>query len=292
MVFKKAAKGLTGLLGAGAVALGMSGEVRGDTIQFIGYAGLTTNTTPVNLVHESGADEDYIAGEDSTATPLQGTSNNRLISIIPSHELSTDKRDVGSVTDYNVNAETIGATVGQDNYWNFSVIENTGDSFIKKNIFGERYGLDNREDPNNVKDVFDVKYVANNDLEGIGNGWIVSGEVPVSSGLYDQWKIKFFNSADINRDGSADALDYSILTNNLGRTGVNKGSNISAFGDYSDINGDGNVDSTDENLFFQYGGVPSPSTLSLLGIAGAAGAAATGLRRRRRDEGYESLIRE
>jgi len=48
--------------------------------KMFGYAGLTQDTTTVNIFHESGASEGYSPAEDATALPLhlQGNSNNRL----------------------------------------------------------------------------------------------------------------------------------------------------------------------------------------------------------------------
>lgn len=58
----------------------LAAPAKADTIQMIGYAGLTQDTTAVNIVHKSWASKGYSPAEDATALPLhlQGNSNNRL----------------------------------------------------------------------------------------------------------------------------------------------------------------------------------------------------------------------
>ena len=233
------------------------GDAKGNNnITMVGFAGLANqNTNPVNLKQEDGAIEGYNPGSpdlDATAMglpPPYPPGATRLVSVIPGHLLSTDTRDIDSMTDYIVQAETIGVNIGEDNYWHFSISEDTGDSFYWKNIFAERYGTDDINDPNNVKAIVDVKYISDNDVDSIGQGWVISGTVPVTEGIFDQFRIKFYNHADLNRDTKVNLKDWAFLAANYGRSGIDKGSNPTDPNDYADIDGNGSVGLEDVTTF-------------------------------------------
>lgn len=229
-----------------------AGTAKADTITMKGYAGLANqNTNSVNLKQKDGASEGYNPGSpdlDATSSglpPIAPPGATRLVSVIPGHELSTDTRDSNSMTDFTVQAETIGVNIGEDNYWHFSISEDTGDSFYWKNIFAERYGTDDINDPNNAKDIVDVTYISDNDVDSIGQGWVISGTVPVTEGVFDQFRIKFYNHADLNRDKKVSLKDFAIFANNWQRTGIDIGSNPNNLDDYADIDRSGTVDVND-----------------------------------------------
>jgi hypothetical protein len=234
MVFKKAAKGLTGLLGAGAVALGMSGSADGGTLGYLKIENnLNSNSRSVEMIR----DDEYFPGASDNHDSYDGEANAmpsgypNIYSDITTHNLWSDVRAENTTSVYDIKLGFEGSlSEKKENWLDFSFpYDNDGDLEFN----GMPIYLQKKEGGVLTGPIYDVRDIVDNH-----SGRLDLPDVP--AGSYGQWE------------------PYSEYVLDIGA-----------------------------NL------IPEPSTLSLLGIAGAAGAAATGLRRRRRrDEGYESLIRE
>ncbi len=227
-------KGLGRILGTGIVLFGGLVESANSSGLWIKNNSNVVSGSSVYVENVEGATEGY---DNNFDFPYYSGNKNLLhiYSNIPGHQLMLDTRGPNSTTTFNLDLYNKKFSGTADNYLRFSVYN--GDIFEWKNMF---LGDENSSD--NI--VADIKYLINTGSDGLGvfNLQDVDGS---QKGIYDQRKILVFNHADLNRDGSVDGLDYEILASNYGRTGVDKGSNPNALGDYADINGDGDVDNLD-----------------------------------------------
>jgi len=250
-------KGLERILAGGIIFVGsLVGGANAGNIKIKAWVdhGSAGNSSHVNFSNIVDASE----GFDSKDSPFIQNPSSKIktyseISESP-YELSTNAKDINSTTDSNMKTETIIDGIGGDEYWSIDITDMNDLEW--KNDFIERYGKNgNPNDSNDVLDIWDVKYKD-------GKGWFQSGSFPIQGrGLYDQLIRESFNHADLNRDGKVDFLDHNILAGNFGRTGVVKGSDPNALGDYADIEnlydaegrmisyGDGTVDMNDVAYF-------------------------------------------
>ena len=126
-------------------------------------------------------------------------------------------------------------------WWQFNILD--VNDLDWKNVFVHRYGQDAVDNPNAPpEDTFDVKYV--------DGTWIQSGSFKGQfSGIYDRLKFESFDDCDLNRDQKVNFADYAIFARNWKRTGINKGENPNNLDDYADIDGDGDADMNDLDIF-------------------------------------------
>jgi hypothetical protein len=186
------------------------------------------------IEHVQGATEGYDNNYDA---PYNSGNPNPLhfYSVIPDHKLSLDARGLNSTTPFNLDLYNKGFSGTADNFLRFSIYN--GNIFEWKNFF-----LGDASSSNNI--VADIKYLIDNsgDGNGIYNLPVVEG---TDTGIYDTRKIMVFNYCDLNRDGKVNLEDFGIFANNWQRTGIAKGSNPNALGDYADIDGNGTVEVDD-----------------------------------------------
>ena len=204
----------------------------------------------MNSKHVEGATEGYDNyGIDSewlnSPYQLQIYSNNPNSN--PSL-LAKDARGPNSTTAHNIELYNNGFQGTADNSLEFSFKKGDTTNFEWKNIFFNING-----------NKLDIKYSINTG-KGVGIYNLLDLE-GTQTGVYNTGDLEFFNHADLNRDKRVDGLDYNILANNWGRTGIVKGSNPADFNDYADIEnlydsngvmsayGDGVVDYNDLGCF-------------------------------------------
>lgn len=140
MKIKNAAKGLVGLLGSAALAVGMSGEAKGDTI-YVEFQNKSINNSYLEIDHTSGATEDFDNGYDSSflAAPSPALDIYSKVSFDP-FKLSTDARPPESFS--TITAEIDGRELLglNNNALVFSIYDFYGENiFANKNIFADLY---------------------------------------------------------------------------------------------------------------------------------------------------------
>ncbi|MFA7708242.1 MAG: dockerin type I domain-containing protein [Candidatus Pacearchaeota archaeon] len=236
--------------GAYLVDKAMVGEAEAGQIQIYNKGkapSVIVNGDCVYIQHKKGSLEGT-DGEDVLYTP----STNKLH--IYSHnnptntDLLQDSRDSNSMSSFSLPLTNDGFSGTTTNYLRF--ILNDSNDFEWKNIF-----LSGTNESDTV--VADIKYVINSNgktVNGISYGDFTLGTLSgTAKGIYDTRKIKFFNHADLNRDGKVNIIDYTKFANEFGkdntsnpnRFGANVGSNPSDLGAYADIDRSGAVDNLD-----------------------------------------------
>ena len=150
----------------------------------------------------------------------------------------------------------------ESNWYHFTIENSSGLDLIY--VIAERYGTDDVNDPNNIKEVYDYEKATVTEFFPGFPGWIQTGDFSnINEGeIIDNWVFKEYNNSDLNRDKLVNLKDFAIFVSRWRDTGIDKGSDPNAFGDYADINGDGNVFADD--LGSNFDGVNTQ--LSLLGF--------------------------
>jgi len=241
-----------GLVGRVILAIGaLVGSVNASNIRIwnFGEGAKNVGGSSVNLKNISDANEAF----DVWDVNWVGQQPNPLEKWLKIHsepyveELQIDSRPINSTTTIHEKlsvADGLGfpgsASVPCSNKIKFQIVDNTDLEW--KNIIAERYGLDDVNNPSNIKDIWDVKYKD-------GQYIYLDDITDLTSRVYDNILIKPFNHADLNRDGKVNNLDYNILANNWRRTGIDKGSNPTDVNDYADIDGTTVVDNNDLREF-------------------------------------------
>ena len=151
-------------------------------------------------------------------------------------ELKRDYRPTDSYKTVHVKSSVVGGNATGDNYIKFEIKDDS--NFTGKNIFAERYGTDDVNDPKNMKEVFDVRNISGQYIR-------LADLVDQPEGVYDNWLVKFCNPADLNRNGKVDLVDFAILSGAWGRENTMPRSDASDLGAYADINKNGKVDLVD-----------------------------------------------
>lgn len=237
------------------------GSANAGNLEVNTYIDNPFTSSQVIISQENGAKEGYDAKDAPWLEPMNDnvTISYSVISESP-YKLGEDERPVNSTSDFFIPLDTKGSVGGETatSYINFNITDMN--DFVWKNIFAERYGTSDANDVNNVIYTCDVKFnsaepVTWDDATNLGN-------VPVeTSGIYDQWKIRPFNHADLNRDKKVNLKDYAILANEYGKDNVSDpnrfgayiGKDVNDLGAYADINRSGAVDMNDvSNFSYEY----------------------------------------
>lgn len=238
---------------------GGAGVAKGCNIRLYNYGETTKNVggSSANLKNVQDSNEIY----DLLDIPWAGQPSNPYKKWLKVHtqpygiELQTDARPENSTTTFHEKLSITDSVTGSgtpsmpvSNKIKFQIID---DANLKwKNIIAERYGLDDVNNPANIKDNWDVKY-KNNQL-------IVLPSInDLTTRVYDNILVKEFNHADLNRDRKVNMKDFAVWSNEFGknnttdpnRFGSYVGKDVNDLGAYADINRSGIVDSNDLRLF-------------------------------------------
>jgi hypothetical protein len=207
--------------------------------------GTTTGVGGSNMTirHISGAEEMY----DKTDFPWSNALPNpedrwlKIYSDPYGVELDGDSRPVNSTTPIHLKLSVVKNPVTSPNKLKFYITDYT--NFTWKNIIAEQYGLGDVNEPNDIKASYDVK-------QSVGQSiWLNELVNQYPDVVYDNWMIRFYNHADLNRDQKVDFKDYAIWAMNYGRTNTMPRDNTNDLGAYADIDRSGTVDCNDLSLF-------------------------------------------
>lgn len=193
--------------------------------------------------HRDGAEEMY-DGYDfpwSNAPPDPSDRWLKIYSDPYGEELDGDERPINSTTPVHLKLKVVKNPVTSPNKIKIYVMDYT--NFTWENIIAEQYGLGNVNEPNDIKSSYDVKQYEGQSI------WLDELVNQPPDVVYDNWMIRFYNHADLNRDGKVDMKDYSIWAMNFGRTDTMPRNNANDLGAYSDIDRSGTVDCNDLSLF-------------------------------------------
>lgn len=197
----------------------------------------------MNIRHISGAEELYDTTDFpwSRAPPNPEDSWLKIYSDPYGEELDGDSRPSNSTTPVHLKLSVVKNPVTSPNKIKIDIKDYT--SFTWKNIIVEQYGLGDVNEPNNIKVSYDIKQCT-------GQSILLDELVNQSPDVvYDNWMIRFYNHADLNRDQKVDFKDYAIWAMNYGRTETMPRNNTNDLGAYADVNRDGVVDFKDLNDF-------------------------------------------
>jgi len=133
----------------------------------------------------------------------------------------------------------------ENNFYHFAIEDHSGLDLIY--IIAERYGTDDVNDSNNIKESYDYEKASVTEFFPGFPGWIQTSDFnDVNEGeIIDNWVFKEYNNADLNRDGKVNFLDFAIFASRWKDTGIDKGSDPTVLSDYADIDGDGTVEVND-----------------------------------------------
>jgi|SRR3989338_2595986 len=231
-------------------ALAIGGAAYGGEIKIYNSDGVSGNGVGGSIMYNQNiqdANELY----DIYDAPWSGAPQNpepnwlKIYSAPYTEELQYDCRPINSTTTLNTKLSVVNGPVTCQNKIKFQITDNTNLEW--QNIIAERYGLDDINDSNNIKNKWDVKYI---------NGqWIQLAPLVNQSGIYDQIPIKKFNHVDLNRDRKVNFLDFAVYANEYGkdntsnpnRFGSYVGADVNDLGAYADIDRNGSVDVNDLN---------------------------------------------
>jgi hypothetical protein len=173
----------------------------------------------------------------------------RAYTLLEGKELYREGRPVNSVLPYTVyirvendDGSTNIPPMEFDEVLNFRLISNgMPQEFNWKNVIGERYGLDDTSDPNNIKAKVDI-------MTNSGKEIYVQHLNLSEGGLVDVWKLKPYNYADLDRDHKVGLNDFAIFARNYGRSDTLP-REVDEVDKYADLNRDGLVTFDDLSLF-------------------------------------------
>jgi hypothetical protein len=225
----------------------ISNNVNGNKLDIYNIGtGYNIGDSYVTINHTSGAEEmfDSLDGFWSGYPQNPNPTWMKIYSDPYTEELKQDSRPKDSTTLVHLKLSIVGLPATTPNFIMFDIRDPT--NFIWKNIIAEQYGMDDINEPNNIKRVYDIKQ-----YEGYGQEFLISLDNLVSqpAGVYDDWMIRFYDYADLNRDGKVDLKDYAVWAMNYGRTDTMPRNNTNDLGAYADVNRDGVVDFKDLNDF-------------------------------------------
>lgn len=220
----------------------IGGSVQGKKIRV--STGLTdVGDSQMKIEHKVGADELYNGSDDSFWSSAPNNPNPTWLKVYSDpygEELMKDARPEDSVTPYHLKISVVGDPATTFYSTKFEILDHT--NFTWKNLFAEQYGLGDVNEPNDIEASYDVK--------GAANEWLNGGELTnYSEGIFDNWMVKFYNHADLDRDGDVDFGDYAIWADNYGRADTMPRDDVSDIGAYADIDRNGVVDLKDLSDF-------------------------------------------